>query len=139
SGDAEINLQAISALKHDIRFLDSEQLGQLGRQLAEFDLVVDAIGGTGIRGALVGDAAGAVEQINAAARRVVAVDIPTGLDCDTGMADGPVVRADMTVTFVAPKVGFALADASRYTGDVIVADIGIPADLVAAISSESDK
>ncbi len=139
SGDAEINLQAISALKYDIRFLDSEQLGQLGRQLAEFDLVVDAIGGTGIRGALVGDAAGAVEQINAAARRVVAVDIPTGLDCDTGMADGPVVRADMTVTFVAPKVGFALADASRYTGDVIVADIGIPADLVAAISSESDK
>jgi len=88
SGDAAVNLRAITALQHDIRFLTSEQLTGLSASLAEFDVVIDAIGGTGIRGPLRGDAAIAVEQINAAGRAVVAVDIPTGLDCDTGRADG---------------------------------------------------
>ena len=139
SGDAAVNLRAISALRHDIRFLTSEQLGGLSASLGEFDAVIDAIGGTGIRGALRGEAALAVEQINAAGRRVVAVDIPTGLDCDTGAADGPVVRAELTVTFVAAKRGFDSGRAGEYTGKVVVADIGIPADLVRSISAESDK
>jgi hydroxyethylthiazole kinase-like uncharacterized protein yjeF len=102
-------------------------------------VVIDAIGGTGIRGALTGDPAVAVEQINSTGKCVVAVDIPTGLDCDTGQADGPAIRADLTVTFVAPKRGFGLGRASDYTGTVVVADIGVPADLVRAISAESDK
>ena len=139
SGDAEVNFRAITALRHDIRFLNSEQLGGLSEGLGEFDAVVDAIGGTGIRGPLRGGAAVAVEQINAAGRAVVAVDIPTGLDCDTGQTDGPVVRADLTVTFVAAKRGFDLGVAGEYTGAVVVADIGIPADLVRSISFESDK
>ena len=139
SGDAAVNLRAITALQHDIRFLTSEQLGGLSVSLGEFDVVVDAVGGTGIRGALRGDAALAVEQINLAGRRVVAVDIPTGLDCDTGAADGPVVRAELTVTFVAAKRGFDQVRAGEYTGKVVVADIGIPADLVRSISAESDK
>ena len=139
SGDAAVNLRAITALRHDIRFLTSEQLTGLSASLAEFDVVIDAIGGTGIRGPLRGDAAIAVEQINAAGRAVVAVDIPTGLDCDTGQTDGPVVRADLTVTFVAAKRGFDLGVAGEYTGAVVVADIGIPADLVRSISFESDK
>ncbi|MDP6542953.1 MAG: NAD(P)H-hydrate epimerase [Phycisphaerae bacterium] len=138
SGDAAVNLQAISALQHDIRFLSDEQLTGLAASLAEFDVVVDAIGGTGIRGALRGDAAVAVEQINASGRSVVAVDIPTGLDCDTGQADGPAVRADLTVTFVAAKRGFELGRACDYTGAVVVADIGIPADLVRSIAPKSD-
>jgi len=107
--------------------------------MAEFDIIVDAVGGTGIRGSLSGDPAAAVEQINAAGRPVVAVDIPTGLDCDTGEAEGPAVRADLTVTFVAAKKGFDAPQAGGYTGRVIVADIGIPAELVRSIASESDK
>ena len=139
TGDAAVNLQAILALRHDVQFLTSGQLTGLAQLLAEFDLVVDAIGGTGIRGTLRGDVAAAVEQINAAGKPTVAVDIPTGLDCDTGLADGPVVRADLTVTFVAPKKGFDSDGASDYTGKVVVADIGVPADLVRDIVSESDK
>ncbi|KKL90641.1 hypothetical protein LCGC14_1902640 [marine sediment metagenome] len=88
---------------------------------------MDAVGGTGIRGALRGDLAVAVEQINAAAPPVVAVDIPTGLDCDTGQAPGPAVCADLTVTFVARKTGFDAPGAAKYTGRIIVADIGVPA------------
>ena len=139
SGDAAVNLRAITALQHDIRFMASEQLTGLSASLAEFDVVIDAIGGTGIRGPLRGGAAVAVEQINTAARPVVAVDIPTGLDCDTGRADGAAIRAELTVTFVAAKRGFDLARAGDYTGTVVVADIGIPADLVRSISAESDK
>ena len=139
SGDAAVNLRAITALRHDIRFPTSEQLTGLSDSLAEFDAVVDAVGGTGIRGALRGGAGVAVERINGAGRPVVAVDIPTGLDCDTGQADGPVVRAELTVTFVALKRGFELGRAREYTGEVVVADIGIPADLVRSICAESDK
>jgi len=99
----------------------------LADALKEFDLVVDAVGGTGIQGPLRGDAAIAVQQVNAAGKPVVAIDIPTGLDCDTGQAYEPTIRAAMTVTFVARKKGFDAPGAEQFTGEVIVADIGVPA------------
>jgi NAD(P)H-hydrate epimerase len=101
-------------------------MGSLSSLLRDFDLVVDAVGGTGIRGPLKGSQAAAVEQINAAGVPVVALDIPTGLDCDTGVADGPAVRAALTVTFAARKIGFDAPGAEAYTGKVVVADIGVP-------------
>ena len=139
TGDAAINLDAIRQLGHDIRPLAGGQIGDLADRLAGVDLVIDAVGGTGIKGALRGDAAAAVEQINAAGRPVVAVDIPTGLDCDSGRADGPVVRAAVTVTFLARKKGFDAPGAGEFTGEVIVADIGIPAELVARLASSNAR
>ena len=132
SGDADVNLQIIRKLGLAIQTVTPEQMNSLSQQLVqeEFDLVVDAIGGTGIIGPLRGSLAGAVEQINASPTPVLAVDIPTGLDCDSGLAAGPTVRAEMTVTFVAPKLGFDSPGAGEYTGLVRVADIGIPADVV---------
>jgi hydroxyethylthiazole kinase-like uncharacterized protein yjeF len=127
TGDAAINLNIIRNLGIDIRCLLGDRLAQLAYDLRGFALIVDAIGGTGIRGRLQGPQATAVEQINATGLRVVALDIPTGLDCDTGAADGPVVRADLTVTFHARKKGFDAPGAERYTGRVVVADIGVPA------------
>jgi len=138
SGDAAVNLGILSALGQDVRTVTGEALGALGGELAGFDVVVDAVGGTGIRGALRGDLAVAVEQINAAARPVVAVDIPTGLDCDTGAAAGAVVRAVVTVTFLARKKGFDAPGAGEYAGRVRVADIGIPAERVAELAREAD-
>ncbi len=70
-----------------------------------------------------------MEQVNLSGRAVLAVDIPTGLDCDTGEAPGPTVRAAVTVTMVARKKGFDAPGAKDYTGEVLVADIGVPADL----------
>ena len=134
-GDARINLEAIRGLGHRIRLVGGDRgLDRLSEELRTFDLVVDAVGGTGISGTLRGDLATAVGQINAAGRAVVAVDIPTGLDCDTGRAEGPVVRAAVTVTFVARKKGFDAPGAAQYTGSVVVADIGIPAGVVADIA-----
>jgi len=134
TADASINLGVLRALGGDVRPLAGEEVARLADLLGPFDAVVDAVGGTGISGALRGDLATAVEQINAAARPVLAVDIPTGLDCDTGEAPGPVVRAAATVTFVARKRGFDAPGAAAYTGKVIVADIGIPAGHVAKLA-----
>ncbi len=128
AGDALANLTILRNLGHDIHPMDSAAIAGLAAQLAGFDAVVDAVGGTGIQGALRGDTAVAVEQINAAGRSVIAVDIPTGLDCDTGDAPGPTVRAAVTVTFAARKLGFDAPRSLPYTGQVVVADIGIPVD-----------
>jgi NAD(P)H-hydrate epimerase len=92
---------------------------------------VDALFGTGLQGPLRPPFDRIVEAIN---RRnygmVVAVDIPSGLDCDTGDPLGPTVRATHTVTFVAPKAGFANPKAKEWLGDVEVADIGAPRALL---------
>lgn len=126
AGDARVNLDALRNLQADVLAIGPGELPGLANALKEFDVVVDALGGTGIRGALQGQIAVAVQAVNAASRPVVAVDIPTGLDCDSGQAAGPAIRAAVTVTFVAPKKGFAAPGASAYTGRVVVADIGVP-------------
>ncbi len=124
--DASVNFAILKSLKIDVHACADEVLSGFAERLRGFDLVVDALGGTGISGSLRGDLAVAVEQINAAGRPVVAVDIPTGLDCDTGTAHEPTVKAALTVTFVAKKTGFDAPGASDYTGKVVVADIGVP-------------
>jgi NAD(P)H-hydrate epimerase len=126
TGDAGENLQILRRLGLDVRAVDPASLPALAEELRKYDLVIDAIGGTGISGALRGDLAVAVEQVNACGRCVLAVDLPTGLDCDTGAAAGPVIRAAATVTMVARKKGFDAPGAEQFTGEVIVADIGIP-------------
>jgi NAD(P)H-hydrate epimerase len=68
-----------------------------------------------------------VESLNACSCPVVAVDIPSGLDCDTGLPLGAAIKASWTVTFVAVKKGFTFSRAAQYTGEVFVASIGIAA------------
>ena len=93
---------------------------------ADADLVLDAIFGTGLNRAPEGRFARWIEAINASGLRVVAVDVPSGLDSDSGVAYAPCVRADVTVTFTLPKSGLLRADGPRLAGKVTVADIGIP-------------
>ena len=138
SGDAAANLHIIQNLKHEMCEL-AGRIETLSERLGEFEVVVDAVGGTGIRGPLRGSLAAAVEQINATGRPVAAVDIPTGLDCDSGDAEGPAVKANITITFVARKKGFDSPAAAEYTGAVHVVDIGIPAQLVKQISVEQGR
>jgi hydroxyethylthiazole kinase-like uncharacterized protein yjeF len=130
--DAFANLKIIQALRLDVCCLDDREISHLANWLSPAGLVVDAIGGTGIVGPLAGLAARAVDQINSSGKSVVAIDIPTGLDCDTGQACGSAVRAELTVTFVARKVGFDQPGAAEYTGMVVTADIGIPPEAIVA-------
>jgi NAD(P)H-hydrate epimerase len=99
-----------------------------GRWRAEpGDLVVDALFGTGLARALEGDAAAAVRKILAARAqcRILAVDLPSGLDADTGQPTGPCVQADLTVTLGLPKLGLALEPGRSLAGRVFVGRIGI--------------
>jgi NAD(P)H-hydrate epimerase len=74
--------------------------------------------------------------VNGAGAAVLAVDLPSGLDCDSGRALGACIKADRTITFVAPKIGFVEAEAKRYLGDVVVGDIGCPPELIEAVAQE---
>jgi hydroxyethylthiazole kinase-like uncharacterized protein yjeF len=104
------------------------------------DVIVDGILGTGIKGAANGVASAAIRYINDLSYSclVVAVDIPSGLDADTGEAAGDVVVADMTVTMALPKDGLVEARAREYVGQVRVIDIGVPDELVEAATSSRD-
>jgi hydroxyethylthiazole kinase-like uncharacterized protein yjeF len=96
-------------------------------------LLFDALLGTGLEGTVREPFATAIAAINECDPLVVAVDIPSGLDCDTGQPLGCAVKAGVTVTYVARKIGFDVPGASDYTGDVIVADIGVPRGLLTSM------
>ena len=104
----------------------------LERELARADVAIDAIFGTGFRGIPEDGWAQAIAGLNASLAPVVAVDIPSGVDGATGAADGEAVRADLTVTFGAPKLGAVLLPGGELAGAVRVVDIGFPDSLVHA-------
>ena len=123
-GDAQRELEAL--LKLGVEVGDQPSF-------AGADLVLDAVFGTGLNRAPEGRFAEWIEAINASGLRVVAIDLPSGLDSDTGVAYSPCVRADLTVTFTLPKAGLLAADGPRVSGSISVADIGIPQEALAAI------
>jgi hydroxyethylthiazole kinase-like uncharacterized protein yjeF len=105
-------------------------LSRLDHSLAWADVAVDAIFGTGFRGRAEGRHARAIEALTASDAAVVAVDIPSGVEGDTGAVRGPAVRADVTVTFGGPKLGVLLFPGAAHAGRVEVVDIGFPPDLL---------
>ena len=102
----------------------------LARELRRADVAVDALFGTGFRGAAEGAAAAAIEGLNAFAGPVVAADVPSGVDGATGAVAGPAVRAAVTVTFGAMKPGLLFQPGAAHAGRIEVADIGFPPELV---------
>jgi len=100
------------------------------RVVEQAGFLVDALLGTGVQGAPRPPFDSAVAAINAAGKPVVAVDLPTGLNADTGEAPGAVVAATITCTFVAAKPGLLLDAAKPYVGQLHVVDIGAPRALV---------
>lgn len=95
-------------------------------RLADGEVIVDALFGTGLHRAVRPEAAAIVHAINAAARPVFALDIPSGLDSDTGIALGAAVRADSTVTFVALKTGLFIGEGPEHAGAIFFDDLGVP-------------
>ncbi len=128
-GDAKINLDILERMGQTINLLDlkgDDIPGQVITFAASADMLVDGLFGTGLNGQLSDAYKQLVESINSENRPVLAVDIPSGLDCDTGEPLGAAIRAKYTVTFVAVKKGFTNTDAvSQYTGDIFIASIGV--------------
>jgi NAD(P)H-hydrate epimerase len=132
TGDALINYRIIAkaglpmTIHPDASFNDVT----FGAELARSAWIVDALFGTGLTGAVRPPFDRVIAAINASKARVLAVDIPSGLDCDTGEPLGSTVRANHTVTFVAMKKGFANVAAKEWLGQVHVVDIGAPRALL---------
>ena len=130
-GDPAVNLQI--ALNMDIPVEEVPEPGEAAdavREAGDADLAVDALLGTGITGEVREPFASAVGALNELDVPVMAVDVPTGLDCDTGRPQGDAVRADRTVTFVLNKQGYTREGADEWTGRVKVAEISVPRALI---------
>jgi NAD(P)H-hydrate epimerase len=141
-GDALTHFNRMRAAGVPCREAASEsEWDAAGREAAaEADIVLDGLLGTGISGAPRGLAACAVEFVNAAGTRapVLAIDVPSGLDSDTGRCEGAAARADVTVTMGLPKRGLLEPPALDCVGSLEVVDIGIPPALIAEIRADQE-
>ena len=127
SEDVRTNARLWRGLGRRIHAIETvEAVETLRAELAEAELVVDALFGTGLVRPLREPWAAAVRSVNACGRPVLAVDLPSGLDANTGAVLGEAVHADTTVTFVARKPGFTRDAGPEHCGRVVVAEIGIP-------------
>lgn len=130
-GDAATNYQVLRAC--GLRLIDGQderRSSSVDAELRSSAWIVDALLGTGAQGAVREPIMTAIESINHSGTQVIAVDLPSGLDCDTGRPLGVCVRATHTATFVAPKTGFAAPDAAPFLGTVHIIDIGAPRALL---------
>lgn len=126
--DAKVNLEILKRMGQQVNVVDLDTAAILAvvEGLArDCALLVDAILGTGLAGDVKEPIATLIQAVNRLSMPVVAVDVPSGLDCDTGLPLGVAVKARWTITFAANKKGFLSEHARPYTGQVIVADIGI--------------
>jgi NAD(P)H-hydrate epimerase len=129
--DAGVNLRIADRMGLTlIRAEDPEGLLLAAGLAREADLIVDALLGTGLSGEVREPYLALIRLINAEDKPVLAVDIPSGLDANTGCVLRAAVRATRTATFAGPKLGFTLADAPAHTGQVDVVDIGVPRELL---------
>jgi NAD(P)H-hydrate epimerase len=128
-GDALVNWQIVQAMKLSTLPAEPEGLLQLHPRLW-----IDAIFGTGLATPPRAGFDKIVAAVQACAGPILAVDLPSGMDCDTGEALGVALPADCTVTFVAEKAGFANPNAAALTGRIIVADIGCPRELLELVT-----
>jgi NAD(P)H-hydrate epimerase len=128
AGDAATNFAILE--KTNVPIVEIESPGALVPHARGVDWIIDAMLGTGARGEPRPPFDTAIEWMNAQPARKLAVDVPSGLDCDTGEPAGHTVRADHTCTFAAMKIGFTKSAAKEFTGTVHVCDIGVPPRLL---------
>lgn len=126
SADAEANLSFLTRAGLPPAEPDPASLIAQLPELTSADWIVDALLGTGTRGTLQSPLSEVIHAANQSAARILAVDLPSGLDCDLGTPLGVCMRAHCTVTFVGRKLGFQQPGARHWTGDVYVRPIGIP-------------
>jgi ADP-dependent NAD(P)H-hydrate dehydratase / NAD(P)H-hydrate epimerase len=131
--DARVNRDAWVGVGGALRELPAGDL-ELGAEWADRDVVVDALFGTGLSRPITGRHRALVEAINTSGREVVSLDVPSGLDADTGAVLGVAVTAALTITFGHPKTGLLTSAAPDHTGELVVADLGVPQRLGPALT-----
>jgi NAD(P)H-hydrate epimerase len=131
TGDAETNHRIVERMQIPVTSVrTAEGLAAAQREWRRADVLVDALLGTGFAGQVRAPLSDVIDAINAIRPafngQIAAIDVPSGLDTDTGCPTNVTVRADLTITMVAEKAGFRACDADHYTGRVVVVDIGAP-------------
>ncbi len=126
-GDARTNIEVLGRIGLTVVEISSAQEWELHfSEISECDLLVDAILGTGFHGQLSGLLETVVADVNGLGAPVVAIDLPTGISADSHEVQGEAIDATMTVTLAAPKLPLVLPPADSHSGDLVIADIGIP-------------
>lgn len=126
-GDSANNLKILKNMGIPLYYLTEEKdLNKLKIGLVKAHFVVDAIFGTGFKGASMGVTEQAIDIINRSEAKVIAVDVPSGVESSTGKVHGSCIKADYTITFGFPKLGFFMHNAADFLGQLTVVDISIP-------------
>lgn len=138
SGDAAVNFSKLPDKVTVINIKPNDDLSEIESLLPDEDIIIDALLGTGISGAVKSEYARIINLINSSGAQVVSVDIPSGVNGNTGQVGSVAVRADHTVTLGMPKLGLYLQPGSEYAGTISVVDIGIPAEVILAFPLNYD-
>jgi ADP-dependent NAD(P)H-hydrate dehydratase / NAD(P)H-hydrate epimerase len=126
-GDAKINLDILAKIGVQTSLLiDNWTINEVGGFLLSSDIIIDGIFGTGLKGKIQSRVKEVIDLINSLKKYTISIDIPSGLDGETGEILGSCIKADKTVTFVLPKKGLTIYPGCDYTGELVIADIGIP-------------
>lgn len=134
TGDAQTNYQILQKTSVPIIvFGNQHDPKRLAAHLADAAWIVDGLLGTGARGEPRPPFDSVIDQLNTASPPKLAIDLPSGLDCDTGIAAQHTIRATETCTFVSAKPGFFLSEAEKYTGRLHILDIGAPRGIIEKI------
>jgi NAD(P)H-hydrate epimerase len=131
-GDAETNFSIFHRMKGEVISVpSSKDYIKVKKDLEKFDILVDGIFGTGLDAEVRGYYREVIDHLNTLQRPIVAIDIPSGLDANTGKPLGTAIRASLTITFGLPKIGHLIPPGLDYVGKKVkVIDIGIPRKLV---------
>lgn len=130
-GDAETNFQIFQRMKGEVISIpSSKDYQKMKKELEKFDLLIDAIFGTGLDAEVRGYYREVIDHLNTLQKPIVAIDIPSGLDANTGKPFGTAVRASLTITFGLPKIGHVISPGLDYVGKLKLVDIGLPKKLV---------
>ncbi len=130
-GDAKTNMEILGRLGVTVVEIADEQTWELHfSEIAQCTLIVDAIFGTGLTAPLSGMMETLVADVNASSIPIVSIDLPSGLSADTPHLIGDCIDASMTVTLAAPKLPLVLPPGEAHAGDVVIADIGIPHEVI---------
>jgi NAD(P)H-hydrate epimerase len=131
TGDALTNLMILENMGIEILYIDKDaNLQDIKNIISLSELIIDAIFGIGIKGEITGIISDLIQHINTVSGYVVSIDIPSGLNGDTGQICGVCIKADETITFAFPKVGAIIHPGAEYVGKLSVVDISIPYSIV---------
>ncbi|SNX54512.1 NAD(P)H-hydrate dehydratase [Thermoanaerobacterium sp. RBIITD] len=131
TGDAKKNLDIIMNMGIFVaEIIQKEQIKLLEKNIMDCDIIIDAIYGTGLSGEICGTTKEIIDIINKSGKYIISADIPSGINGDTGHIEGCAVKANKTITMGFIKKGLTIYPGVEYSGDIVIADIGIPKNII---------